>query len=563
VAIALSPTALFGVAPGGTAEPVSTRRRLEEMSWADMAKIGIVRRIEVAGRGVSAFEFTLTYLGDEWLGRLLLGESYGPVVTAGGSKNDHAFAVGMYGSGSFNPAALTLRQHGVTFKVSPDDFVALGMPNQGKIANQALRIGVLTIDRSIDLAQPFGIDYDAGAPVGVISSEYAFPRELLPIAQTTPIPAWMEKIAAQSATTQATTPAAGAPATSSGGAPAAGPTPRAASASTQVPRGETSANAPTAPAVAQPAAASANIPGLTQFRVVEEDTPLKRFWAATRWSRVVPLLLLFTLVMYAFLRKNISARWVALAGTVVFLGFVDGGFLSVSLITSVIAVGPSLLLRDLPLLLVVVFTVVTTLLWGRVLCGFLCPFGALQEFLERLVPRRFQVKVPRRVHLSARYLKYAILAFIVILAVVNSQVTIYQYFEPFGTVFFRSRSVLLWGIAIAFLAASAVVPRFYCRYVCPLGAGLGIASLPALFRIKRVDPCTQCLICEKGCPTGAIRKEEIDFTECVRCGTCEVKLLTQAGVCRKLSRADLLVQMERPRRALSSARQAARVTTHE
>ena len=46
VAMALSPTALFGVAPGGIAEPTSTRQRLEEMSWADMAKIGLVKRID-------------------------------------------------------------------------------------------------------------------------------------------------------------------------------------------------------------------------------------------------------------------------------------------------------------------------------------------------------------------------------------------------------------------------------------------------------------------------------------------------------------------------------------
>jgi NosR/NirI family nitrous oxide reductase transcriptional regulator len=77
-----------------------------------------------------------------------------------------------------------------------------------------------------------------------------------------------------------------------------------------------------------------------------------------------------------------------------------------------------------------------------------------------------------------------------------------------------------------------VVPRFYCRYACPLGAALGVASLVSIFRIRRVEQCVPCKVCEIACPTGAIRGAEIDFKECVRCNVCETKLLTKAGVCR-------------------------------
>ena len=104
---------------------------------------------------------------------------------------------------------------------------------------------------------------------------------------------------------------------------------------------------------------------------------------------------------------------------------------------------------------------------------------------------------------------------------------------------------MLWGIAVGILAASAVIPRFYCRYLCPLGAALGLASLLAPFRIKRVDACDNCKTCEKSCPTGAIKGPAIDFKECVRCDACEVKLLTRAGVCRKLSMDEILVQLGR------------------
>ncbi len=51
-------------------------------------------------------------------------------------------------------------------------------------------------------------------------------------------------------------------------------------------------------------------------------------------------------------------------------------------------------------------------------------------------------------------------------------------------------------------------------------------------RIKRVPQCTVCIVCERACPTGAIRREQIDFKECVRCDICEIKLLEQAGSCQ-------------------------------
>jgi len=188
--------------------------------------------------------------------------------------------------------------------------------------------------------------------------------------------------------------------------------------------------------------------------------------------------------------------------------------------------------HDLPLLLIVVYTVVTTLVWGRVFCGFLCPFGALQDVIDRVVPRRFKRPLPQGLHDRASYVKYGVLAVIVIPALAGSHVSLYQYFEPFGTVFFRSPSLLLWAIAGAFLAASVVIPRFYCRYACPLGAALGIVSLISLKRIDRVEQCGHCKVCEQKCPTGAIRGATVDFKECVRCNVCEIELIERTGVCR-------------------------------
>jgi polyferredoxin len=183
-------------------------------------------------------------------------------------------------------------------------------------------------------------------------------------------------------------------------------------------------------------------------------------------------------------------------------------------------------------MMLVAFTVVTTLFWGRVFCGFLCPFGALQDFMEKVVPKRFRRELPRILHERAWLVKYAVLVVVLVPAILGSDLSIFQYFEPFGTVFFFSASAVLWAIAAAILVAAAVVPRFYCRYMCPLGAALAVASTVSPFRIKRVEQCTVCKVCEQRCPTAAIQGPDIRFRECVRCNICETALIEKAGVCK-------------------------------
>ena len=236
--------------------------------------------------------------------------------------------------------------------------------------------------------------------------------------------------------------------------------------------------------------------------------------------------------MAAFLRNDARIRWTALTTTMLYLGFFKGGFLSVAHITGAISQGPGIFANNLPMLMIIVFTVITTLLWGRIFCSSLCPFGAVQDFITRFMPKSWRIKIPQAIHDRALYIKYAILALIITVAISGSSISLFQYFEPFGTLFFFSSSVTLWAILIAILIASALIERFYCRYVCPLGAALAIASLLSPFRIKRVPQCSICKVCEHACPTGAIRGAKIDFKECVRCDVCESKLIDKAGSCR-------------------------------
>ena len=71
------------------------------------------------------------------------------------------------------------------------------------------------------------------------------------------------------------------------------------------------------------------------------------------------------------------------------------------------------------------------------------------------------------------------------------------------------------------LTATVFVRNLYCRFLCPVGAFLGLLSNLTVFRIKRWSECNNCKICEKKCEWGAIRGPKIVASECVRCDDCE------------------------------------------
>lgn len=529
-------------ATGDGASPAATLEGLERLTWLEMLSTGLIARMEIVRFDALGLDLTFSYIGDEALGNLLMGPpTYAAVLEQarewGGEG--HLMFLGLDGSfvAGFRRNALTVLQGGASFPVPRDRIMHWGRPNAGKAAEQVFYSWIMLIDPAVDLSSPVTFVYDDGNG-GPYTTEFSIPEDVKAALGLRPPPAAVvasnptqpgEDPAdeAEAETVDATLAGSGAD-----NGPEGGGDPVTAD---RVPDSDESTDREVAPPT--PEAETQDLSGfdladLESLQDFEEETAWSRMLGQTRWVRVWTMALLFALVLYAFLSKGVVARWVTLGVTLLYLGFVDGGFLSVSHIASGFAVGPGFYLNDLTVLMMVAFTLVTTLLWGRVFCGFLCPFGALQDLLEKVVPRRFQRKMPGPVHERAIYVKYAVLALIVGLAAAPSHMGVYQYFEPFATVFYLSRSPLLWAIAGSILVASAVIPRFYCRYACPLGAALGLASLVSIFRIDRVEQCDYCKVCEFACPTGAISGPDIDFKECVRCNICEVKLQTGAGVCR-------------------------------
>jgi Na+-translocating ferredoxin:NAD+ oxidoreductase RnfG subunit len=524
------------------------------LSWFELRQRGYVRRFEVTEPGEGSAGIALAFIENERLGAYYFGSQLYERAKAssarrGGADNLMLYAIDGSRLRLFRQQGWSIEQDGDTTVLDPRNVISLGLPSGGIVAGEATMVGIMLVDAAIDVSRPFTFIYDLG-PLGVHDLEYRSQeaRRLIAEAEAASSTAQVAEAVVRSAETAAE-PVAPDGAGSGAVRPdevgdervetergaAEGPIPAAEEASTEglvatttsLPAGASGAEAPSS--VGVDASESLALP---DFVLTQDETLLERTLAGTSWTRVALMGLALLLASAAFFTKIVAVRWVALTVTLLVLGFGDGGFLSVSHITSGIWAGVGVYARDLPLLLIVTFTLVTTLVWGRVFCGFLCPFGALQDFIDRFVPRTWKRPLPRPVHDRARWVKYGILAVIVVPALAGSHRSVYQYFEPFGTVFFRSPSLLLWAIALTFLGASVVVPRFYCRYACPLGAALGLLSFVSLGRIRRVEQCTVCTVCEHKCPTGAIRRAEIDFPECVRCNVCELQLRDRTGTCR-------------------------------
>jgi len=153
-------------------------------------------------------------------------------------------------------------------------------------------------------------------------------------------------------------------------------------------------------------------------------------------------------------------------------------------------------------------------------CGRVCAYGALTQLLDPIVPPKYRIDVPMRIEKHANKIKYGLLAGVVLYFLATRDMSIYRYVEPFW-LFGGQASTALWIALGVMLVATIFVRNLYCRFLCPLGAALGLLSKVTIFGIKRWSECNSCKLCEKTCHWGAIDGPKIIKTECVRCDDCE------------------------------------------
>lgn len=227
-----------------------------------------------------------------------------------------------------------------------------------------------------------------------------------------------------------------------------------------------------------------------------------------------------TLAMVSFFRKSVPLKYLTLVVSVAYLGVHKSQLLSITNVFSALTANLPVFSYSLGWYAFAIFAVVTTVLWGRIYCGRICAFGALTQLIDAVVPRRFQLEIPQALEQRASYIKYAILFGAIGYYLATREIAFYRYIEPFWLFTFDATPVL-WIALGTLLVASVFVRNLYCRFLCPLGAALGLLSTLTVFRIKRWSECSQCRLCEKECEWGAIRNRKIIMTECVRCDDCE------------------------------------------
>lgn len=176
------------------------------------------------------------------------------------------------------------------------------------------------------------------------------------------------------------------------------------------------------------------------------------------------------------------------------------------------------------------FIGITIVIWGRgVFCGWICPYGILTEFsyriFHKIFPKRFRYELPYSIHSKAKYLKYAIFGFLLLVSFQSMErAELFAEVEPFKTAFLvgLNREWYFVFYFVVLFVLCLVSYRFFCKYICPLGAGLAVPTTFSIFGIKRRDFCSKCKICARDCPSEAIDEAgRIDKRECLYCLDCE------------------------------------------
>ncbi len=227
-----------------------------------------------------------------------------------------------------------------------------------------------------------------------------------------------------------------------------------------------------------------------------------------------------TLAMVGFFRKSERLKIATLVASVAYLGFYKGTLMSIVDVFRLINWNFPIVKFSLAWYAFAGFFVVIMALWGRLYCGRICAFGSLTQLMDKVVPPSWRVEIPKSLERRANYIKYGMLAFVLIYYLATRDPLIYRFVEPFW-LFTRQGLPVMWvGLAVL-LTATLFVRNLYCRFLCPLGAFIALVSTVSMFRIPRWSECTTCKICEKTCEWGAIRGPKIVVTECVRCDDCE------------------------------------------
>lgn len=270
----------------------------------------------------------------------------------------------------------------------------------------------------------------------------------------------------------------------------------------------------------------------------------KSIWIDRRWELGILAASLVVLSIALTMQRKLTAndrrfqlfRYGFLIFTLGFIGWYAQGQLSIVNMTGAVQAlmqdrGLEFFLYDPMTVSLWAFVAVSLFVWGRgTFCGWLCPFGALQELTAKTgrLLKLPQLRIRSATDARLKWIKYAVLAAVIGSAFYSTTLTDKLVeVEPFKTAitltFLRSWPFVLYALVL--VIGSAFVYKFFCRYLCPFGAGLALMGRVRLLNwIPRRKECgTPCQTCRHRCDYQAILPGgEVRYDECFQCMDCVV-----------------------------------------
>ena len=225
---------------------------------------------------------------------------------------------------------------------------------------------------------------------------------------------------------------------------------------------------------------------------------------------IVSGLLFLSISSFIIFKKKKWVRKVLLISSVIIIGFFGGGFLC-----PVSAVQNILFKAGSAYLILFMIPLISTAVFGRFYCGYVCPFGALSELFH---VKKLRISVNKRWDRILKYLKYIILIVLVFRIFLGSDAV--TDLTPFKALFTFGGSWLNWSLTGLFIGLSVFFYRPFCKYLCPYGALMALIGRFSLFKIKSDESCINCTLCVKKCPMNAMNENIQTSSECILCGEC-------------------------------------------
>jgi polyferredoxin len=188
----------------------------------------------------------------------------------------------------------------------------------------------------------------------------------------------------------------------------------------------------------------------------------------------------------------------------------------------------------MPQILLLIAMIIVTLVWGRFFCGFICSFGAMSDLVSFLAHKivKYHIRINAKVDFYLKKIKYLVLLLILItwtwnILVINSLSNPWTIFGMYSslTQWPDVTYFLSWGglFLLLIIVGSIFIERFFCRYLCPLGAVFALLARLRYFKIiKPRTQCGACKLCTNKCAMGIelYKTDKITSVECINCLAC-------------------------------------------